>query len=135
MSDRERWIVYPLLFYALVMGFKSTYQDPMEFRCRTIECQSLKVQSINGSDARAVSLLRNQPANVIVVPASPGSLSVDQAPTAGTATREPVLDNHASESSALETNEAGTIAETADAVDAPAIETQGTDDDAGRAGR
>jgi predicted enzyme related to lactoylglutathione lyase len=65
MSDRERWIVYPLLFYALVMGWKSTYRDPMEFRCRTIECQQLKVQLINGSDARAMAAPRG-PAQVIV---------------------------------------------------------------------
>ena len=65
MSDRERWIVYPLLFYALVMGWKATYRDPMEFRCRPIECQQLKVQLINGSDARAMAAPRS-PARVIV---------------------------------------------------------------------
>lgn len=53
MSNRERWIVYPLLFYALVMGFKATYQDPLEFRCRTIECQQLNVRMINGTSVLA----------------------------------------------------------------------------------
>ena len=53
MTNRERWIVYPLLFYALAMGFKASYQDPLEFRCRTIECQQLNVRMINGSTAFA----------------------------------------------------------------------------------
>lgn len=53
MSNRERWIVYPLLFYALVMGFKATYRDPLEFRCRTIECHQLNVRMINGTSVLA----------------------------------------------------------------------------------
>ena len=66
MSNRERWIIYPLLFYALVMGFKSTYRDPMEFKCRTIECDNLKVRSINGGTAFAIQTTPS-PRNVIVV--------------------------------------------------------------------
>ncbi len=59
MSDRERWIVYPLLFFSLVMGLRLTYVNPYEFRCRTIECQSLQVEDnlqvgrINGSRSLA----------------------------------------------------------------------------------
>jgi hypothetical protein len=55
MTNRERWIVYPLLFYALAMGFKATYQDPLEFRCRTIECQDLIVKFINGTPEHALT--------------------------------------------------------------------------------
>lgn len=49
MSNRERWILYPLLFFSLMLGLRATYLDPLEFRCREIECQSLTVQSINGA--------------------------------------------------------------------------------------
>lgn len=48
MSNRERWILYPLLFFALMLGLRATYLDPWQFRCREIECQNLKVQTING---------------------------------------------------------------------------------------
>jgi hypothetical protein len=68
MNNRERWIVYPLLFYALVMGFKSTYRDPLEFRCRTIECQQLNVRMINGSAALATPPSRFAPHMTVVRP-------------------------------------------------------------------
>lgn len=48
MSDRERWVLYPLLFFSLVLGLRASYLDPWSFRCREIECQNLKVSSING---------------------------------------------------------------------------------------
>jgi hypothetical protein len=80
MSNRERWIVYPLLFYALVMGFKSTYRDPLEFRCRTIECQNLNVKLINGSAALANPAARS-PTNVIVLRGAE-EVSPSTAPTA-----------------------------------------------------
>lgn len=51
MSNRERWILYPLIFFSLMLGLRATYLDPLQFRCREIECQSLTVQSINGAPA------------------------------------------------------------------------------------
>ena len=84
MTNRERWIVYPLLFYALVMGFRATYQDPLEFRCRTIECQQLKVQLINGAPALATATRFGGP-NVIVVEAEPELVSRTKFPAGSTA--------------------------------------------------
>ena len=48
MSTRERWIVYPLLFLALLLILKMSYQNSMELRCRSIECYSLSVKLLNG---------------------------------------------------------------------------------------
>jgi hypothetical protein len=97
MSNRERWIVYPLLFYALVMGFKATYQDPLEFRCRTIECQQLNVRMINGTSVLAALVPKaahtptyglaasteatEKPANSPAVPGSAVDGPTDVAPT------------------------------------------------------
>ena len=51
MSTRERWIVYPLLFLALGLVLRSSFEESIseiEFRCQTIECQNLRVKLING---------------------------------------------------------------------------------------
>ncbi len=53
MSNRERWILYPLIFFSLMLGLRATYLDPLQFRCREIECQSLTVESINGAPVDA----------------------------------------------------------------------------------
>lgn len=56
MTSRERWTVYPLLCFALALGFKSNYRDPLQFSCNAIECRSLTVRDnltvkrINGSN-------------------------------------------------------------------------------------
>ncbi len=47
MSDRERWIVYPLLGFALMLGFRGASLSTL--KCRDVECQSLRVQTINGT--------------------------------------------------------------------------------------
>ena len=43
MSDRERWIVYPLLFFAWIMGFRATYMTSERLQSSTIECNNLVV--------------------------------------------------------------------------------------------
>lgn len=52
MSTRERWIVYPLLFFALCFDILprlvKTAGAPSEIQCRTIDCQELRVRTING---------------------------------------------------------------------------------------
>jgi len=32
MSDRERWVLYPLLFFSLVLGLRASYLDPWSFK-------------------------------------------------------------------------------------------------------
>jgi hypothetical protein len=62
MSDRERWIVYPLLFFAWVMGFRATYMTSERLQSATIECQNLIVSDnlvtkrINGRTPLTVGL-------------------------------------------------------------------------------
>jgi hypothetical protein len=52
MSTRERWIVYPLLFFSLCFDILprlvKTAGAPSEIQCRTIDCQELRVKTING---------------------------------------------------------------------------------------
>ena len=61
MTSRERWTVYPLLFFSLALGFKSNYRNPVEFRCHSIECHSLSVSDnirvarINGDRADRIA--------------------------------------------------------------------------------
>lgn len=49
MSDRERWIVYPMLFFAVAMGVKQNMLQNMTASFRQIECTSLKIKSFDGS--------------------------------------------------------------------------------------
>ena len=48
MTNRERWIVYPLLAFALMMGMRSQVQNPLLVRAQKIECTDLQVKTING---------------------------------------------------------------------------------------
>jgi|GEM_PF-4195513 len=48
MSDRERWIVYPLLFFSLFMGARQYYHESDEAHLRSISCNELTVNSFDG---------------------------------------------------------------------------------------
>ncbi len=48
MTDRERWIVYPLLFFALLMGIRIQLVTPDDIRCEKVTCQELRVRDLNG---------------------------------------------------------------------------------------
>lgn len=50
MSDRERWIVYPLLFFALLLGARDRVAPPNPLKCDALECRSLKVISADGRE-------------------------------------------------------------------------------------
>lgn len=50
MSDRERWIVYPLLFFALLLGARDRIAPPNPLACQRLECQSLVVKSADGRE-------------------------------------------------------------------------------------
>ena len=50
MSDRERWIVYPLLFFALLLGAKDRIVPPDPLACQRLECQSLVIKSADGRE-------------------------------------------------------------------------------------
>ena len=64
MSDRERWIIYPLLFAALCFGVKQQHQ-PETLRCRSIECNDLKVLSLNNNIG--VSMTATEAAGTMVL--------------------------------------------------------------------
>ena len=48
MSNRERWIVYPLLFFAFLMGARDEYAKPDRLDCNLISCRRLTVTSTDG---------------------------------------------------------------------------------------
>lgn len=50
MSDRERWIVYPLLFFSFLLGAKDRIAPPNPLTCGQLECQSLVLKSADGRE-------------------------------------------------------------------------------------
>ena len=48
MSNRERWIVYPLLFYAVLSCMKSSLVEPTDASYETVTCNHLLVESVEG---------------------------------------------------------------------------------------
>ena len=49
MSDRERWIVYPLLFLALGSSLRPRLTGQMELaklECQSLQCRSIEVHSL-----------------------------------------------------------------------------------------
>lgn len=67
MTNRERWVVYPLLFFSLLMGFKSSYLNPISFNSQEIHCKRLHTEQFNGTPAAsltAVSTLATQAAKI-----------------------------------------------------------------------
>ena len=61
MSNRERWIIYPLLFYSMAMGFKANYLSPLEFRCQSIACRKLSVTEAIDTNALHVRVVNGVP--------------------------------------------------------------------------
>ncbi len=60
MTTRERWIVYPLLMFSLMMGIKTRYfQDTFMLKAEKIECGDLTVTLINGRPARLTAIIPN----------------------------------------------------------------------------
>ena len=56
MSERERWIVYPLLFLALGAALRDKLSE--QTRTKRIECQELIVSSEDGAGQESVPLVR-----------------------------------------------------------------------------
>ena len=48
MSNRERWVVYPLLLFTFLMATRDDYVKPEHFDCASISCRSLVVTSMEG---------------------------------------------------------------------------------------
>lgn len=48
MSNRERWIVYPLLFYAVLSCMKSALVEPTDASYETVTCNQLLLESVEG---------------------------------------------------------------------------------------
>lgn len=48
MSERERWIVYPLLFLAVFLGWRNQMPRSGDLDCQSIRCQRLLVTSPDG---------------------------------------------------------------------------------------
>ncbi|MEM8680584.1 MAG: hypothetical protein AAGF97_14650 [Planctomycetota bacterium] len=48
MSDRERWIVYPLILFAFLLAARDKYAEPDQASFRTIRCQELRLVSESG---------------------------------------------------------------------------------------
>jgi hypothetical protein len=49
MSDRERWIVYPLIFFAFLLGARDKYFKPERAEYESISCRRLTVTSLDGT--------------------------------------------------------------------------------------
>ena len=50
MVERERWIIYPLLFFALLLAARDRMIPPNPLKCPSIECSELTVRSQDGRD-------------------------------------------------------------------------------------
>jgi hypothetical protein len=50
MSQRERWIVYPLLFLALGTALRDKFYPPHELAAENIRCQNLLVQNVRAHE-------------------------------------------------------------------------------------
>jgi hypothetical protein len=48
MSNRERWVIYPLLLFTFLMASRDKYVKPEHFDCKTVSCRQLLVQSASG---------------------------------------------------------------------------------------
>ena len=48
MSNRERWIVYPLLFYAVLSCMKTALVEPTDVSYETVTCNHLLLESVEG---------------------------------------------------------------------------------------
>ena len=48
MSNRERWVVYPLLFFAILLAARDDILPPFETNCERIVCSELFVRSPGG---------------------------------------------------------------------------------------
>ncbi|MCE9548521.1 MAG: hypothetical protein K8T25_23850 [Planctomycetia bacterium] len=61
MIERERWIVYPLLFLALGMSLKDKFVAPEDLDASHIVCQDLKVRQLVLTDDRDHPLAQLRP--------------------------------------------------------------------------
>jgi hypothetical protein len=75
MTDRERWIIYPMLFFALTLAAKGQgcNRQPVT-RFDTVECSNLKIVSNDGfrSNIARISGLRSQRRLVLQVAVEKG---------------------------------------------------------------
>ncbi len=55
MSERERWIVYPLLFLAVFLGWRNQMPRSGDLECQLIRCHGLLVTSPNGEPSVEIS--------------------------------------------------------------------------------
>ena len=46
MSDRERWIVYPLLFLSILLGARDRIATPKLLQCQALKCEALECRSV-----------------------------------------------------------------------------------------
>ena len=113
MTNRERWIVYPLLAFALMMGMRSHFQNPLLVRARSIECSDLKVRTINGKLAVDQGVTISLP-------------MVDRAMQLATEAQA-VIEAAAAETDTAETDTAETGAAETDAAETDAAETDAAD--------
>ncbi len=56
MSDRERWIVYPLLFLALGAALRDKFIPPAQLRARSIAAEELAVRAVTAERLQCVRL-------------------------------------------------------------------------------
>ena len=48
MSNRERWVVYPLLFFAILLAARDDIVPPNPVRHQTLVCNQIRVETPNG---------------------------------------------------------------------------------------
>jgi hypothetical protein len=69
MNERERWIVYPLLFLALGAGLRDKLFD--QTRTKSIECQDLTVAAEDGGGRPPILLTRIRAADTSPIDKTP----------------------------------------------------------------
>ncbi len=50
MIERERWIIYPLLFFALLLAARDRIAPPDPLECGVVQCNELRVKTLDGKD-------------------------------------------------------------------------------------
>lgn len=79
MSNRERWVVYPLIFFAFLMGARDKFYPLEDVACTTVTCNQLTIVASDGEPAVRITTTEDD-AGVITVyacrldPRLPGEL-------------------------------------------------------------
>ncbi len=82
MSNRERWVVYPLIFFAFLMGARDKFFPPEQLACTAVTCKRLTIVASDGKPAVRIAATEDDAGMIAVYacrldPALPGTLPPD----------------------------------------------------------